>query len=40
MKGSKLYHANVRRREAVQQKIEATDSVNRYFDKWGRITSR
>lgn len=40
MKGSKLYHANARRREAEQQKIEKTASVNQYFDKWGRITSR
>lgn len=40
MKGSKLYHANARRREAEQQKMEKTASVNQYFDKWGRITTR
>lgn len=40
MRGTKQYHAQVRKREAEQQKFERKESVNKYFDQWGRITSK
>ncbi|KAJ6636564.1 hypothetical protein Bhyg_15155 [Pseudolycoriella hygida] len=40
MKGSKLHSAFVRRREVEQSKIEKNVAVDKYFDKWGKITSR
>lgn len=40
MRGSKLHSAFVRRREIEQLKIEKSAAVDKYFDKWGKITSR
>lgn len=40
MRGSKLHSAFVRRREIEQIKIEKSAAVDKYFDKWGKITSR
>lgn len=40
MKGSKLLNAFARRREVEQMKIEKSAAVDKYYDKWGRITSR
>lgn len=40
MRGSKLHSAFVRRREIEQMKIEKSAAVDKYFDKWGKITSR
>lgn len=40
MRGTKQYHAQVRKREAEQQQFERKESVNKYFDQWGRITSK
>lgn len=40
MKSSRLQAAYLRRREAEQIKIEKSVAVNRYFDKWGKITTR
>lgn len=40
MKASKLHSAFVRRREIEQLKIEKSAAVDKYFDKWGKITSR
>lgn len=40
MRGSKLHSAFVRRREIEQIKIDKSAAVDKYFDKWGKITSR
>lgn len=40
MRGTKLYSAFVRRRENEQMKSEKSAAVDKYFDKWGKITSR
>lgn len=40
MRGIKQYHAQIRKREAEHQKIERMESDHKYFDQWGRITSK
>lgn len=40
MRASKLHSAFVRRREIEQIKIDKSAAVDKYFDKWGKITSR
>lgn len=40
MSCNKLQAAFAKRREAEQIKIEQTTAVDKYFDKWDRITSR
>lgn len=40
MKTARLQAALARRREIEQVKIEKSAAQERYYDKWGRITSR
>ncbi|XP_053670608.1 trichoplein keratin filament-binding protein [Anopheles nili] len=40
MRGAKLQAALVKRREAEQIKYQKSAAVERYYDQWGRITSR
>lgn len=40
MKAAKLQAAFARRREIDQIKIEKSTEVDKYFDKWDRITTR
>lgn len=40
MKATKLQAAFARRREIDQNKIDKNAEVDKYFDKWDRITTR
>uniref|UniRef100_A0A182YHW0 Uncharacterized protein n=1 Tax=Anopheles stephensi TaxID=30069 RepID=A0A182YHW0_ANOST len=40
MRSAKLQAALVKRREAEQIKYQKSAAVERYYDQWGRITSR
>lgn len=42
MKSSQQQHqaALIRRRDIEQMKIDKSNATNKYFDKWGKITSR
>lgn len=40
MRSAKLQAALVKRREAEQIKFQKSAAVERYYDQWGRITSR
>lgn len=40
MKSARLHAAFVRKREAEQVKQEKSAALQRYYDKWGRITSQ
>ncbi|XP_055323678.1 trichoplein keratin filament-binding protein [Sitodiplosis mosellana] len=40
MKGVKLYDANARKRDIEEWKLETKKTVDKYFDKWSKITSR
>jgi trichoplein keratin filament-binding protein len=40
MKSARLHAAFVRKREADQLKQEKSIALQRYYDKWGRITSQ
>lgn len=40
MKGVKLYDAKARKRDLDEWKLEKQKTVDKYFDKWSKITSR
>lgn len=40
MKGAKMHDALARKRNADDLKIEKMKTVDKYFDKWSKITSR
>lgn len=40
MKGIKIYDANARKRDDEEFKLEKMKTVDKYFDKWSKITSR
>lgn len=40
MKGVKMYDANARKRDVEELKLEKMKTVDKYFDKWSKITSR
>lgn len=40
MKGVKTYDANARKRDIDEWKLEKKKTVDKYFDKWSKITSR
>lgn len=40
MKGAKMHDALARRRDADNLKIEQMETVDKYFNKWSKITSR
>lgn len=40
MKGFKIYDANARKRDLEEWKLEKKKTVDKYFDKWSKITTR
>lgn len=40
MKGVQLHNNFARRRELEQMRIENSAAVEKYYDKWGQITTR
>lgn len=40
MKGVKSYDANARKRDIEEWKLEKKKTVDKYFDKWSKITTR
>lgn len=40
MKGVKSYDAKARKRDIEEWKLEKKKTVDKYFDKWSKITTR
>lgn len=40
MRGFKMNAAYARRREVADMRVEKTKEVEKYFDKWNKITTR
>lgn len=40
MKGVKSYDANAKKRDLDEWKLEKKKTVDKYFEKWSKITSR